>query len=182
MAETPPLRLKEKYPAFAKDKAAYDVFKNASHIQPLNKEFWKTSENPAQSTVLLNHESPEFIQFINPGDLRVAEKACGECHGAEFHQMGGGDDIITQNTHMHDEPRRDALGRGRLQQRRGLCEERALRPGLQRGGRGARAAKPAQGSPTRKRTTRVSCHCFCRCRALNSASRATSFAFSKKVA
>ncbi|HEX4138964.1 MAG TPA: hypothetical protein VHY09_01350 [Candidatus Methylacidiphilales bacterium] len=91
--------LEKQFTSFAKDKAVYDAFKNASHVQPLNKEFWKTSANPARSTVLLNHESAEFIQFMNPGDLRVAEKACGICHGAEFHQMGGGDDIITQNTH-----------------------------------------------------------------------------------
>ena len=52
-------------------------------MKPLNKEFWKTSANPANSTVVLNHESPQFIQFVNPGDLRVAEVACGLCHGAE---------------------------------------------------------------------------------------------------
>ncbi|MBA2743653.1 MAG: hypothetical protein H0U43_04995, partial [Chthoniobacterales bacterium] len=33
------------------------------------------------SNVWLNHESPEFIRFINPGDLRVAQQACGLCHG-----------------------------------------------------------------------------------------------------
>ena len=91
--------LEKQFPTFAGDKTVYDAFKNASHVQPLNKEFWKTSANPAASTVLLNHESPQFIQFVNPGDLRVAENACGICHGAEFHKMGGGDDIITQNTH-----------------------------------------------------------------------------------
>jgi hypothetical protein len=91
--------LEDKFPRFKGDKAVYDAFKQASHVQPLNKEFWKTSANPVESTVLLNHESPAFIQFVNPGDLRVAEKACGLCHGAEFHAMGGGDDIVTQNTH-----------------------------------------------------------------------------------
>jgi len=29
----------------------------------------------------LNHESPEFIRFLNPGDLRVAQQSCGLCHG-----------------------------------------------------------------------------------------------------
>jgi len=52
-----------------------------AHIQPRHPEFWKGSANPPNSTVALNHESPEFIQFMNPGDLRVAQKACGLCHG-----------------------------------------------------------------------------------------------------
>ena len=32
---------------------------------------------------LLNHESPEFIRFVNPGDLRVAHISCGGCHAKE---------------------------------------------------------------------------------------------------
>ncbi len=54
--------------------------KEAAHVAPLNPEFWKTSANPPNANVVLNHESPEFIQFINPGDLRVARQACGLCH------------------------------------------------------------------------------------------------------
>ena len=92
--------LTKQFAGFGQDKAKYDAFKNASHVQPLNKEFWKTSANPIESTVLLNHESPQFIQFVNPGDLRVAEKACGVCHGAEAAKNGSADgDIVTQNTH-----------------------------------------------------------------------------------
>jgi hypothetical protein len=30
--------------------------------------------------IRLGGEAPEFIRFINPGDLRVAEQACGACH------------------------------------------------------------------------------------------------------
>jgi hypothetical protein len=55
--------------------------KEEAHILPKNKEFWKTSANPPNSNAWLNHESPEFIRFINPGDLRVAQQACGLCHG-----------------------------------------------------------------------------------------------------
>src|SRR5579872_6136993 len=51
-----------------------------AHVQPRNPLFWQSSANPSDSSVLLNHESPEFIQFVNPGDLRVADKACGLCH------------------------------------------------------------------------------------------------------
>ena len=55
--------------------------KEQAHILPRNREFWNTSANPPNSNAWLNHESPEFVRFINPGDLRVAEQACGLCHG-----------------------------------------------------------------------------------------------------
>ncbi len=54
--------------------------KEQAHILPKNKDFWKTSANPPGSNVWLNHESPEFIRFMNPGDLRVAQQSCGLCH------------------------------------------------------------------------------------------------------
>ena len=59
---------------------ARGLTKEQAHILPRNKEFWKTSANPPNSNVWLNHESPEFIRFMNPGDLRVAKQACGLCH------------------------------------------------------------------------------------------------------
>lgn len=52
-----------------------------AHVAPRNPVFWESSANPSDSTVLLNHESAEFIRFVNPGDLRVAQQACGLCHG-----------------------------------------------------------------------------------------------------
>ena len=61
--------------------AARGLTKEQAHIQPRNKEFFKTSANPPNSTAWLNHESPEFIRFMNPGDLRVAQATCGLCHG-----------------------------------------------------------------------------------------------------
>jgi hypothetical protein len=54
--------------------------KDQAHILPRYKDFWKTSANPPNSNSWLNHESPEFIRFMNPGDLRVAEQSCGLCH------------------------------------------------------------------------------------------------------
>jgi hypothetical protein len=59
-----------------------------AHVQPKNPEFWTTSANPSNSTALLNHESPEFIQFVNPGDLRAAKKACGLCHADIVERAG----------------------------------------------------------------------------------------------
>src|SRR3979490_2690459 len=68
---------------------ARGLAKEPAHILTKNKEFWKTSANPPNSNVWLNHESPEFIRFMNPGDLRVAKQACGLCH----------DDIINRVDH-----------------------------------------------------------------------------------
>jgi len=59
-----------------------------AHPHPLNPEYWPTSANPPNSTVLLNHESEEWIQFVNPGDLRVAQKTCGLCHQDIVNNVG----------------------------------------------------------------------------------------------
>ncbi len=58
--------------------------KDAAHVSPRYPDEWKTSANPQRSYTLLNREDPAFIQFMNPGDLRVAEKACGTtgCHNS----------------------------------------------------------------------------------------------------
>ncbi len=57
--------------------------KEISHVTPRFPDAWRTSANPVRSYTLLNHESPEFIQFVNPGDLRIAHISCGTsgCHG-----------------------------------------------------------------------------------------------------
>jgi hypothetical protein len=59
-----------------------------AHVAPRHPELWPSSANPADASVLLNHESPEFIRFINPGDLRVSDLACGACHGEINTQVG----------------------------------------------------------------------------------------------
>ncbi len=51
-----------------------------AHVLPKNPLFFQSSANPSDSSILLNHESPEFIRFVNPGDLRVADQSCGSCH------------------------------------------------------------------------------------------------------
>ena len=54
--------------------------KEAAHVKPLHPERWRSSANPEESFTLLNKESPEWIRFVNPADLRVADLACGKCH------------------------------------------------------------------------------------------------------
>ncbi len=57
--------------------------KEDAHIKPCFPDVWRTSANPVRTYALLNHESPEFIRFVNPGDLRVADVSCGSCHQRE---------------------------------------------------------------------------------------------------
>ncbi|MBM3225134.1 MAG: hypothetical protein FJZ47_15215, partial [Candidatus Tectomicrobia bacterium] len=67
--------------------AGYEQAKQQAHIQPRFPKEWPTSANPEHTYALLNKEKPEFIRFINPGDLRVAHESCGQCHAKEVMQV-----------------------------------------------------------------------------------------------
>ena len=54
-----------------------------AHVLPSRRDIWTSSDNPQRAGVASLDESAEFIRFVNPGDLRVAEKTCGRCHYAE---------------------------------------------------------------------------------------------------
>lgn len=64
--------------------------KFGAHVLPQFPEAWPGSANPQRSYTLLNRESPEFIRFVNPGDLRVARQSCGTtgCHTEIVDQVG----------------------------------------------------------------------------------------------
>jgi hypothetical protein len=66
----------------AMDSPPYDEVKGRAHVQPLHPATWSETSPapPARSYTLLNRESPEYVRFVNPGDLRVAREACGACH------------------------------------------------------------------------------------------------------
>ncbi|APV51184.1 hypothetical protein BWI17_16745 [Betaproteobacteria bacterium GR16-43] len=51
-----------------------------AHVLPRYTVVWGTSANPEISYAKLNKEAPEFVRFMNPGDLRIAREACGACH------------------------------------------------------------------------------------------------------
>ena len=53
-----------------------------AHVLPRFPRRWSypASRNPPGTYTQLNKESPQFIRFMNPGDLRVAREACGACH------------------------------------------------------------------------------------------------------
>ncbi len=54
-----------------------------AHVQPRRRDVWRSSANPVRSYTALNDEDPAFVRFVNPGDLRVADGACGPCHAQE---------------------------------------------------------------------------------------------------
>ena len=61
--------------------------KERAHVLPQFPGAWPKSANPIRSYTLLNYESPEFVRFVNPGDLRVAHISCGQCHGTQTLQV-----------------------------------------------------------------------------------------------
>src|SRR5208282_2159837 len=69
-------------PGLKKTDAEYAAIRDRAHVLPLYPEAWNypSSAKPKESYTLLNKESPEFIRFVNPSDLRVARQACGACH------------------------------------------------------------------------------------------------------
>ncbi len=62
--------------------ADYLAVMKAAHVAPAFPDEWQGSRNPENSYALLNKEKLEFVRFINPGDLRVAQMTCGtaNCH------------------------------------------------------------------------------------------------------
>jgi hypothetical protein len=69
------------------------ITKEEAHVQPRFPREWMRGGKfrvPERSGPLIERESIEFVRFINPGDLRVAEKTCGssECHSTETSAVG----------------------------------------------------------------------------------------------
>lgn len=65
---------------------ANTTVKERAHVHPRFPDAWRSTANPVRSYTLLNHESPEFVRFVNPGDLRIAHISCGNCHQDEVLQ------------------------------------------------------------------------------------------------
>jgi hypothetical protein len=65
----------------------YAETRDAAHVLPKYPSAWHhpSSANPERTYALLNKEANEFIRFVNPGDYRAAEAACGACHARTIH-------------------------------------------------------------------------------------------------
>ncbi len=72
---------------FAKGTPPFDEIKRQAHVQP-RLDIWRTAANPVNVWYETLAESAEFIRFVNPGDLRVAEETCGACHAEETRNVG----------------------------------------------------------------------------------------------
>src|SRR3984957_6357103 len=68
-----------------KGSAGYDNAKKKAHPKPSIPDLWRSSANPVRPFTEWLKETKEYIQFVNPGDLRVAEQTCGSggCHAKE---------------------------------------------------------------------------------------------------
>lgn len=61
--------------------AAYESLKARAHPTPRLPKLWgKTSANPEIPAAKTHQESPDYIRFVNPGDLHGAFAACLNCH------------------------------------------------------------------------------------------------------
>jgi hypothetical protein len=67
----------------AMDSAEYKAATRKAHPQPRVPDLWTSAANPERAYTGWLEESQEYIQFVNPGDLRVVDKTCGSCHAAE---------------------------------------------------------------------------------------------------
>jgi len=65
--------------------APYDEAKRKAHPRPRLPALWPSAANPVRPYTRWLEESPDYIRFVNPGDLRVADQTCGAagCHAAE---------------------------------------------------------------------------------------------------
>jgi hypothetical protein len=76
-------------PADAKEGSReYEAAKELAHVAPRDPGAWyqagrSKSANPERTYTKLLRESPEFVRFVNPGDLRVAATTCGPCHAEQ---------------------------------------------------------------------------------------------------
>jgi LVIVD repeat len=67
----------------------YDQVKQQAHPQPRDPELRNRSANPERAYTEWLKESPEYVRFVNPGDLRVALETCGSagCHASEIRNV-----------------------------------------------------------------------------------------------
>ncbi len=72
-----------------RESAEYKEAIRRAHVQPSNSANARSSANPVRAYTKWLQESPDYIAFVNPGDLRVAARTCGQsgCHTAEVQKV-----------------------------------------------------------------------------------------------
>jgi hypothetical protein len=73
----------------APDSGAYQQAKRQAHVLPRVSDDARTSGQPVRAYARWLDESPEYIRFVNPGDLRVISHTCGQagCHADEAREV-----------------------------------------------------------------------------------------------
>ncbi len=76
-------------PGSTQGSAPYEQAKLQAHPRARFAEDEHSSANPVRPYTRWLKEDLQFIQFVNPGDLRVAEKTCGSsgCHASEVRRV-----------------------------------------------------------------------------------------------
>ena len=62
---------------------AYTEAKLRAHPHPKLPQLLRSSANPVRPYADWLRETAQYIQFVNPGDLRIAQITCGKCHAKE---------------------------------------------------------------------------------------------------
>src|SRR5271165_4405386 len=67
----------------------YEKMKRQAHPQPRDPKLADRSANVERMYTQWLKESPEYVRFVNPGDLRVAPETCGRngCHPSEVRNV-----------------------------------------------------------------------------------------------
>jgi hypothetical protein len=73
-------------PSIARGTPRFDEIRERAHVEP-RLDIWQTSANPVNLWYRALDERTDFIRFVNPGDLRVAEQTCGACHAEEVRNV-----------------------------------------------------------------------------------------------
>lgn len=73
-------------PDIARGTPRFEEIRSKAHVRP-SLDLWKTSANPVNAWYRTLDERAEFIRFVNPGDLRVADQSCGQCHAEEVRNV-----------------------------------------------------------------------------------------------
>ena len=71
------------------DSPESDQAKRQAHPQPRDPRLANRSANPERVYTQWLKESPEYVRFVNPGDLRIAAETCGSagCHTSEVRNV-----------------------------------------------------------------------------------------------